>query len=124
MSRKKVETNNARTAGAFSHLADPELDLSRLADSMGRIADAIAPDSEQSDPESLDIDIEVMSYEMTEKETGETGPQKFVTYVVGSSKDCDPVDAYLSIRFLFENDPLWRAGQKLKISVTVCGPTR
>lgn len=90
---------------------DPELDLSRIADGIQRIASVVAPKPVVSP--DLETAAEVVSVETgAERISGEIA--KCVTYTI-SSVDHERKSVRMSIRFLLKEDPEWSAGQRIRI---------
>ena len=93
---------------------DSELDLSRIASGIERIADAVDPRPPASP--LLVAEVEVDSSK-TEAERVQGELEKCVTYAVSSVDPDPPKFISMSIRFLLKDDPKWRAGQRIKVTV-------
>jgi hypothetical protein len=100
---------------------DPDLDLSRIADGIERIANAVDPKPIIPD---LTLEVEVVSgkkgTESVLETDGGSSQRKCVTYTVSSPGE-EPQRKFvsnMSIRFLLREDPKWRVGQRINLSVT------
>jgi hypothetical protein len=94
---------------------DPDIDLSRIASGIERIADAVNPRPTLSP--TLETDVEVVSSE-TEVKIIQGESEKCVTYTIASSDLNGKKHISMSIRFLLKEDPKWRAGQRIKVTIT------
>lgn len=94
---------------------DPDLDLSRIASGIERIADVVNPRPSTSPILVAEVEVDSSKTE-TERVRGEL--EKCVTYAVSSLDPDPPKFVSMSIRFLLKDDPKWRAGQRIKVTVT------
>jgi hypothetical protein len=110
---RSEETIPQATTGIENSLMRGMLDEAAcVADEMMRRR-AARSESAKSDPDAVyELSVEVQSNTLTEPDGG----RRHVVYALQSSDRSNP-RAELTLKFLAEEDPIWKSGQRIRVSV-------